>query len=404
MTSRERILTAISHKESDRVPIDFGSMRSTGIMAIAYNKLKAHLGITTGETRMYDTYQQLAEPEQWVLDRFGVDSVDATNSFGRFPEKWKDWTLPDGSHCKVPSWFGPVREPGRWVIRDENGAELAQMPDGCLYFEGTRNILADAETTDDVDRLFHPGIFSKEGLAYLREQAKWVHENTEYATMIGFGGNILEGGQGLFGWERFMMEVALDSGIVNYALDKMVEGYMENLRLLVEALDGYVNIIQMGDDLGSQTATLLSPDMYRKVVKPRHTREYQFIRNKSSIHVFLHACGSCYDVIGDLIDEGVEILNPVQTSAVGMEPRRLKKQFGDKITFWGGGCDTQSILPNATPQQIDEHVKERIEIFAPGGGFVFNQIHNVQANVPPENVVAMYEAARKYGGRRLIRE
>jgi len=397
MTSRERILAAIAHKEPDRVPIDFGAMRSTGIMAIAYNKLKSHFGIAGGETRMYDTGQQLAEPEQWVLDMFGVDSVDVDNSFGRFPERWQDWVLPDGSPCKVPTSFNPVREPGRWVVRGEDGSEYAQMPDGCLYFEGKSGPLADAETIADVDRLFNPQPYSKEALADMRARAKWIYENTDYAIMVGFGGNILEGGQGLFGWERFMMEVALDSEVVNYALDKMVEGYMENLRLVIEALDGYVQIIQMGDDLGSQTATLLSSATYRRAVKPRHTKQYKFIRENSSIHVFLHACGSCYEVIGDLIDEGVEILNPVQTSAVGMEPRRLKKEFGDKITFWGGGCDTQAILPNATPNQIDQHVKERIEIFAPGGGFVFNQIHNVQSNVPPENVVAVYEAARRYG-------
>jgi len=398
MTSRERILTAIAHKEPDRVPIDFGSMPSTGIMSIAYNRLKTHLGVIGGETRMYDTGQQLAEPEQWALDRFCVDSVDARNSFGRFPDQWKDWTLPDGSQCKVPTGFDPLREPGQWVIRSADGVELARMPDGCLYFEGRNNPLEDAETTADVDRLYQPGILTAEALANMRENAKWILDNTDYAIMAGFGGNILEGGQGLFGWERFMMEVAMDSEIVNYALDKMVEGYMENLRLFIEAMDGCVHIIQMGDDLGSQAAPLMSPEMYRKVVKPRHTQQYQFIRSHSTMHVFLHACGSCYDLMGDLVDEGVEILNPVQTSAAKMDPRAIKKEFGDKLTFWGGGCDTQSILSNATPEQIDQHVKERLEIFAPGGGYVFNQIHNIQANVPPQNVVAMFEAARRHGG------
>ena len=135
------------------------------------------------------------------------------------------------------------------------------------------------------------------------------------------------------------------------------------------------------------------------MVKPRHAVQYRFIReHPAGVHVFLHACGSCYEIIGDLIDEGVEALNPVQTSAAGMDPRRLKKEFGDKLTFWGGGCDTQQVLPNATPEEIERHVKERIEIFAPGGGFVFTQIHNVQANVPPENVVACYDSAWKYGG------
>ncbi len=172
---------------------------------------------------------------------------------------------------------------------------------------------------------------------------------------------------------------------------------MESLRIQLDAIGEYIQLIQMGDDLGTQTATMLSPELYRRVVKPRHAKQYKYICERSDVHVFLHACGSCYDIMGDLVDEGVEVLNPVQTSAAKMDPRRLKKEFGDKLTFWGGGCDTQQMLPNATPDEIERHVRERIEIFAPGGGYVFNQIHNVQADVPPENVVAMFDAAFKYG-------
>lgn len=397
MTSRERVLTAIAHKEPDRVPIDFGAMRSTGIMAIAYNKLKAHLVIEGGETRVYDTMQQLALPEQPILDRFHVDAIDLLNTLGRFPEEWADWTLPDGSPAKVPVSFNPVRRGGGLVLLDAKGNAIQRMPDGCLYFEPFYWPLAEAVTFSDVDRLFDWEPMQPQDLAVMRERAKWLYENTDYAIMYGFGGNILEGGQMAFGWERFMTEVALNTDLVEYALDKMVEVYMENLRVALGELGEYVQLIQMGDDLGTQTATMLSPALYRRVVKPRHAKQYQFIRERSNVHVFLHACGSCYDILGDLVDEGVEVLNPVQTSAVGMDPRRLKKEFGDKLTFWGGGCDTQSVLPNATPEEIERHVKERIDIFAPGGGFVFNQIHNVQANVPPENVVACYDAAWKYG-------
>lgn len=397
MTSRERVLTTLAHREPDRVPIDFGGMRSTGIMAIAYNRLKAHLGITEGETRVYDTMQQLALPEQPVLDRFHVDVLDSLNLLGRFSEEWKDWTLPDGSPAKVPVGFNPEPVEGGLVIRDSMGRAIQRMPEGCLYFEPCHNFLGEAETFADVDRLFDWRPVEAKDLAETKARAKWLYENTDYAIMFGFGGNILEGGQNAFGWERFMMEVALNTPLVEYALDKMVEVYLENLRVYLHEIGPYIQLIQMGDDLGTQTATMLSPSLYRRVVKPRHTKQYHFIRENSDVHVFLHACGSCYDIMGDLVDEGVEALNPVQTSAAGMDPRRLKTEFGDKLTFWGGGCDTQSVLPNATPEEIDRHVRERIEIFAPGGGFVFTQIHNVQANVPPENVVACYDAAWKYG-------
>ncbi|MCL6518574.1 MAG: methyltransferase [Armatimonadetes bacterium] len=397
MTSRERILTALAHKEPDRVPIDFGGMRSTGIMAIAYNKLKAYLGITGGETRVYDTMQQLALPEPQILERFHVDVIDLNNTLGRFEEEWKDWTLPDGSPAKVPVDFNPIREGDCLVVKDSLGRVQMRMPDGCLYFEPCFNPLADAYTFADVDRLFEMKPVEPKDLLSMQERAKWLYENTDYAIMLGFGGNILEGGQNAFGWERFMTEIALNTALVEYALDKMVEVYMENLRIYLEMLGGYIQLIQMGDDLGTQIATMLSPDLYRRVVKPRHAKQYWYVREHSDVHVFLHACGSCWEIMGDLIEEGVEALNPVQTSAAGMDPRRLKKEFGDKLTFWGGGCDTQSVLPNATPEEIKQHVKERIEIFAPGGGFVFTQIHNVQANVPPQNVVACYDAAWRYG-------
>ena len=182
----------------------------------------------------------------------------------------------------------------------------------------------------------------------------------------------------------------LTAGTRNFAVD--VE--------LPAVIDGEhcIQIIQMGDDLGTQVATQLSPEMYREYVKPRHEAIYQYVREHSNLTVFLHSCGSIYKLIPDLIDAGVEILNPVQTSAAHMDPRRLKDEFGDQLTFWGGGCDTQTVLPTATPEEVREHVRERMEIFKPGGGFVFNQIHNVQPNVPPENVVAMLDAAYEYGG------
>jgi uroporphyrinogen decarboxylase len=152
----------------------------------------------------------------------------------------------------------------------------------------------------------------------------------------------------------------------------------------------------MGDDMGTQETSQISLGMYRDLVKPRHRKIYQYVKEHSRLYVFLHSCGSIYNLIPDLIDVGVDILNPVQTSAAEMDPIRLKKEFGDKVTFWGGGCDTQSVLPHATPEEIEAHVRERIQILAPGGGFVFTQVHNVQSNVPPENIIAMFNAVKKY--------
>jgi len=393
MTSRERVLTTLQHKEPDKVPIDFGGMRSTGIMAIAYNRLKKYLGITSGETRVYDVMQQLAEPEKEILDLFEVDVVDLNNSFGEHSENWKEWTLPDGSIGKLPKHLYPYRKNSDWIYEFDN--RKYRMPEGCLYFEFYQPILGNAKSSKDIDNVPW-GFLTDEELKRLEQKAKYLYENTDYAIMGGFGGNILEGGQELRGWDNFMLDLVDNRSFAEDLMDKLVEVYLVNLKDYLQAVGDYIQLIQMGDDLGTQEGPQLSPDMYREFIKPRHKAIYQYVKQHSKVFVFLHSCGSIYRLIPDLIDEGIDVLNPVQTSAAEMDPKRLKAEFGDKITFWGGGCDTQSVLPRGRPQEITAHVKERIEIFAPGGGFVFTQVHNVQADVPPENVVAMFDAVKKY--------
>jgi len=395
MTSRERVLTTLQHKEPDKVPIDFGGMRSTGIMAIAYNRLKRHLGLKGGETRVYDPTQQLAEPEEEILDLFEVDVVDLNNSLGIRAEKWRDWTLPDGSLGKMPVTSYPVWEKEEWVLKDGLRTR-ARMPESCLYFENCNQILEHVETTADMRRIRWKTYFTDEDLREFEEKGKFLCENTDYAIMGGFGGNILECGQEVRGWENFMSDLVGNRSFAEDLMDELVEMHLTNLKGFLQAVGSYIQIIQMGEDLGTQETSQISLQMYRELVKPRHRKIYQYVKEHSSLYVFLHSCGSIYNLIPDLIEIGVDILNPVQTSAANMDPVQLKREFGSKITFWGGGCDTQSVLPYATTEELEAHVKERIGIFAPGGGFVFTQVHNVQANVPPENVVAMFNAAKKH--------
>jgi uroporphyrinogen decarboxylase len=395
MTSRERVLTTLQHKEPDRVPIDFGGMRSTGIMAIGYNHLKKHLGLESGETRVYDPGQQLAEPEKEILDLFEVDVVDLNNSFGMRPEKWKDWNLPDGSLGKMPVSSYPVWENGEWVLKDGSRTR-AHMPDGCLYFENCNQILGRVETTAEMRKIRWKTYFTDEDLREFEEKAKFLFENTDYAIMGGFGGNILECGQEVRGWDNFMVDLVSNRSFAEDLMDELVEMHLANLKAFLQSVGDHIQIIQMGDDMGTQETSQISLQMYRELVKPRHRKIYQYVKEHSRLYVFLHSCGSIYNLIPDLIEIGVDILNPVQTSAAEMDPVRLKRKFGDRVTFWGGGCDTQLVLPYATPEEIEAHVKERIKIFAPGGGFVFTQVHNVQSNVPPENVVAMFNTVKKY--------
>lgn len=233
---------------------------------------------------------------------------------------------------------------------------------------------------------------------WLGEAARKARASTDRAIMLGFGGNLFEMGQFLCSNEAFLLMLAAEPRKAENLLDMLVEIRLEDLEKTVRAVGDSIDILQMGDDLGMQTGMQISPQMYRRTFKPRHERLYRYIKDHSRMFVFLHSCGSIWPVIGDLIDIGVDILNPVQTSAAGMEPRRLKEEFGAHITFWGGGCDTQEMLWQGGPAEVERHVQERMEILAPGGGFVFAQVHNIMANVPPENVIAMLDAALKYGG------
>ena len=394
MTSRERVLKTLNHEEPDKVPIDLGSMRSTGIMAIAYNRLKKYLNIEGGYTRVFDIGQQLAELEQEILDRFEVDIIDLSNSFGGKNTNWKDWTLPDGSLGQVHKIFYPVKKNDEWIILD-NGIARARMPEKCLYFEPCNPPMENANSIKDIET-HNWYLYSDEDLKLIEQKARQLNNETDYAIMGSFGGNILETGQGLRGWSKFMMDMVVNRNFAEDLMDKMVEIHLKNLEVFLQAVGDNIQIIQMGDDLGTQNSLQLSPDMYREMIKPRQKEVYQYVKQHSNLYVFLHSCGSIYDVIPDLIEIGVDILNPVQTSAVNMDPQKLKSKFGEKITFWGGGVDTQHILPDGTSDEIIEQVKERLKIFAPGGGFVFAPVHNIQANITPENIIAAYDTVRQF--------
>jgi uroporphyrinogen decarboxylase len=396
-TSRERVLKAIRHEEPDRLPIDLGGMASTGIMAIAYARLKEHLGYSSGELRIFDMSQQLAEVEPEILSRFGVDVVSLGNSLGEAPpEFWKPWKLPNGVDCKIPASLDvrPDEENGGWLIW-ENGMPSQRMSASSLYFSESFHPLAEMTTPEELKLVPRP-VISEEDLRFLEMRAKGLYENTDFAIIANFGGSILEAANTLRGFTRFMMDLAKGGAFLEDLVGGIVETQLSNLVLYLEAVGKYVQIIQFGDDLGMQDRPLMSRGMYQKTLMPGHQKLFQHVHQNSSCSVFLHSCGSIYPLIPDLIAAGVDILNPVQTSAKNMDPQQLKSEFGDKLTFWGGGCDTQHVLPFASPDEVAQHVRERVKIFAPGGGFVFNSIHNIQADIKPENIVALFDTARAF--------
>lgn len=399
MTSRERVRMALRHQEPDKVPIDFGGMRSTGISAMAYNKLKEYLGIKGGVTKLYDIQQQLAEPELEIVDMMGGDVVQLHRlepSFGIKIDRWKPGKLPDGSDCIEPYDLNPVvNEKGGLDIK-AGDTVIATMPKGGYYYDVVYHAYENVETKEDIDKLPVP-VITDEELEYLRKEAKRLYETTDKAILGAFGGNIFEMGQVEWGYEKYFSMLALEPELMHYYHQRLADAWLVALERYLGAVGEYIDVIQFGDDLGTQLNSQISVDMYREMIKPYHKVQYQYVRkNYPNVKVFLHCCGAIYNLIPDLIDAGVEVLNPVQLSAKGMDPVRLKQEFGKDLVFWGAGCNTQTTATFGTVDEVAAEVEKYMKIFAPGGGFVFTQIHNIQVNVPPENVVAIYETAKKF--------
>ena len=397
MTSRERVLLALAHKEPDRVPIDLGSTIVTGISATAYKNLISYWGLEHGNIHLMEITQQLAEVEEPMLKKVGADAVIL---WPEYPKGWKRGMLSDGNPCLVPEDFNPeIQSDGSHVLKNEDGTIILRMPKDGFYFDELYHPLQNVETTEEVEKFAWPYTASRDELDRLRKRAQYLSEKTEYAVVADtlLWGQIYEVLQHLRGWDTFVMDLAGNTKMGNYLLDKRLEVCLERFRQYFDTFDKYIDVIVVGDDLGMQDGPQISPELYRKMVKPRQKKLYAYIKSKTDAYLFLHACGSVYDFIPDYIEMGVDILNPVQVSARNMDSVRLKREFGRDITFWGGGCDTQRVLPLGSPKTVREEVRRRVGDFAPGGGFVFNTVHNIQPDVPVENLAAMYEAVQEFG-------
>ena len=399
MTGRERVLTALAHREPDRVPIDLGASLVTGINAVAYHRLKQYLGLDGGPVRVADIVLQLAEMEEPIRRRFGVDVVGLPTLEplpGVHNTYWKPWTLPDGSPALISADFVPeVTERGDLLIRAADGSVAQWMPAGTYHFLPKEAPLAQA-TLEDLER-FQPRRFTDEEMDFLHHAARRLHKETDYALFGWFGGSLVEGAQFARGWVRFMQDLKRDPGFAAALVERLAQAALADLERYLDAVGECIHVVGFGDDLGVQHGLQFHPDLYRQLFKPHHRRLYGLVHARSRAYVFLHTCGSVYDLIPDLIEVGVDILNPVQTSAARMEPDRLKRAFGDRLTFWGGGCCPQRVLPWGTPEEVAADVRERLRTLAPGGGYVFAPIHDIQPDVPPQNIVAMYDAALRWG-------
>ena len=398
MNSRERVLLAINHQEADRLPIDVGATRQTGIAASTYHLLKRRLGLST-PTRVYDVYQMLADIEQPILDRFGADCVGLNRpavAFGIRNEGWKPWTLPDGTPVEVPGGFNPSSDRlGNLVLYDAGGAAIAKMPKGGLYFDRLGTFPGAARA--DPAGLKIP-LLSAEECDHFHAQAEAAWQNTDKATVAAMGPPYeLFFGLGTGDFSSWMMTLACEPDYVESLYERLVDAWLENLRRFTDAVGDRVPILQFNDDLGTQNGPFLSVKMFRDLVMPYYKRGLDWIHSNTRMKVFMHNDGAIFDFIPSLIEMGVDILNPVQTTAKGMEPKKLKEQFGKRLVFWGGSCDCQGSLAFGTPDDVAEEVRRHVEFLSPGGGYVFASVHNIQAQVPAENVIALFETALEAG-------
>ena len=380
MTSRERLLTALDHRQPDRVPIDLGG-NQTGIHKFAYEKLLARLGLNE-EIVIMDLVQQLAKPSEAVLQRLRVDTryiwAGGAASFKggvvkreRNGHVWNDFTDEFGI-----TWSMPEEQP--------------------YYFDISHSPLAGLTLQQIKDYPFPKGD-DPSRFKGLRDRALAIKRETPYAVVSGISGVVYEFCWYLRGLENLFADMIEQPEVFEAILDRTLKFWMDWFRLFLDEAGDVVDVIMIGDDLAGQNGPLFNPAIYRRLVKPRHKQLAQYIRSRTQARIWYHTCGACLDLIPEIIDNGAHILNPVQVSARNMDPVELKRRFGRQMAFWGGGVDAQHILPRGTPKEVAENVRRNVKAFMPGGGYVFNNVHNIQGEVPPENIVALFDTAYECG-------
>ena len=416
MNSRERVLAAIAHKQPDQVPVDLGSTPSSGISAIAYSNLLKAIGRTDLPVQIYDVVQQLAQPDMSIIDRFGIDVLDIGRAFNTEEKDWHETILANGDKAFYPIHFNPVKQAdGSYHCYDEDGKRLlALMPQGATFFDQSYfpYINGFPENYDTLDEEMGRVLWSRyvhspwdhtqdpDFWKTLREKTLQLRASTDKALMIVCGCNLFEWGTFLRRMDNFLMDLLCEPDQVARMLDQLLERHLATLAKVCDSVGDVVDIIRFGDDLGMTSGPFMDVDTYRSLFKPRHKQLCDYVKTHSQMHTFIHSCGSISSLMPDLIEAGIEIFNPVQTNARQMEPEILKKEFGQDCTFWGGGVETVGTLNNGTPEQVREQVLERLEIMSAGGGFVFNTVHNILPDVPPQNILAMFDAVKEFNGRK----
>jgi uroporphyrinogen decarboxylase len=380
MNSRERVLTSLAHREPDHVPLDIGGSDVTGIHRDAYKRLARCFGLNENSP-ICELVQQVALPEEALLQKLEVDTRPV------FPNPPDNWELVFKKSDQYTTFV------------DEWGVEWAMPTHAGLYFDMIYHPLANLAGVSDLSKYKPPDPVNPGRFAGLRESIQKISSSTNAAIMLmpPYGG-MFETGFWLRGYKQFFLDLGGNPKLVEGILDLALQFRLAYWAKALEEAGDLVDVVVEYDDMGHSTSSLISPQMYRRILQPRHRQLVSFIKSHSHAAMFLHSCGAIYNLVPDIIEAGIDILNPIQVGARNMgDTHKLKQEFGKEITFWGGGVNTQTILPRGSPQEIKQEVRRRINDLAPGGGYVFAAVHNIQPDVPPENILAMVEAWKEYG-------
>ena len=397
MTSRELLRDMLSHRKVARPAIDLGGTDCSSIHALAYHRLKEFLGFKARPTHVTDMTQLIALTDPEIATHFASD----VEPLDFMPRAFKSYRLSDGSLCMIPAGFDYHLEPdGQQVVRGKDGRVVARMPKGGLYFEPVNHALADIEDPSRIGKHLEPLLhadepaFLDEPLGQMEERARKLYGSSKRFVVFQLRFHIMQAAQILRGYENYMMDLIDRPALVQAMHETLTEVYLERGRRLLDRVGKYCDCLFLCEDLGTQNGPMMHPDMYRRLLKPYQARLIAGLKQHSGHPVLLHSCGSVYKLIPDLIEIGVDALNPVQVSAADMDSAKLASEFGRDIVFWGGGCDTQHVLHRATADGVRAEVRKRMTDFSRARGYVFCAVHNIQANVPPANIEALYEAAR----------
>jgi len=381
--SRDRLLKALRHEEPDRVPYDLAGSHVTGIANGAYAKLRAYLGLPPREPQWLDVVQQVVIPHDDVFQRFEVDTR------GLFPLTSHNWDVYERLEDAN----------GHWVYRDEWGITQHFPKENGLWFSIVAEPLASAPADPALlDAYPWPNAANRARIAGLREKAQTFRAQGKAVLLKGLCAGIFEMSQRLRGMQNALMDPLMYPEFSDRLYGQLADLKIAFWEMALAELGDVVDIVVESDDYGTQQSQLISHEQFRRHIRPHLARLFAAIKRVApNVFLFFHSCGNVRPFLPDFIEDGVDILNPIHVAAAGMEPAALKRDFGGVLTFWGGGVDTQQVLPHGTPQEVQDDVRRNLDALAPGGGYVFNTVHNIQSDVPPENILAMWEALREFG-------